>query len=142
MLQQIVAQMQCKTRLMGFVPNFSFTSTENSTHSFAANTMCALINASLDHRIITPQICDILIKAIIGKNNVNVNTPSLPVKRLQVLFLHPFDRLFVYACDSQLYCSLDEEIKQSFLHKKLCNLPVQPVMDVREISKLHWELLQ
>ena len=37
--------------------------------------------------------------------------------------------VFVYACNPQLYCSLDEEIKQSFLHKKLCNLPVQPVME-------------
>ena len=131
-----------KTRLMGFDPNFSFSPTENLTHSITANTMCALINASLDHRIITPQICDILIKCIIGKNNVNVATPNLPIQRLQVLFLHPFDRLFVYACNPQLYCSLDEEIKQSFFHKKLCNLPVQPVMDVNEISKLHCELLQ
>ena len=142
LLQKITAQMLGKTRLMGFDPNFSWNSIENPTHSFAANTMCALINASLDQRVITPQTCDILIKSIIGKNDVNVDTPNLPVQRLQVLFLHPFDRLFVYACNPQLYCSLDEEIKQSFLHKKLCNLPVQPVMDVREISKLHWELLQ
>jgi len=146
LLQKITAQMLGKTRLMGFDPNlfdpnFSFSPTENLTHSMTANTMCALINASLDHRIITPQICDILIKCIIGKNNVNVATPNLPIQRLQVLFLHPFDRLFVYACNPQLYCSLDEEIKQSFFHKKLCNLPVQPAMDVREISKLHCELL-